>query len=153
MLSRQLCATALVFVAGLFVLEFRGIGKFDAAAQSLAADTKNAKDSSAEIARQEIALAKAALPIVTQLEKQGRTDSGSNSVSSWSKRLLEATRKSGATKAEVAKELSNHLLRMDERVEIMQARQQSARATETEVLNARYEALEAKAWLVEAQGE
>ena len=92
------------------------------AAQSLAADPKNAKDNQADIAKQEIALAKEALQIATQLEKQGRTDS--HNVSIWSRRLVEATRKSGATKPEVVQAIEDHLVRMDERVEIMKARQQ-----------------------------
>jgi hypothetical protein len=153
MVKRRLCAIALVLVAGLSVLEIRGFGIFGQARQSLAADPNNAKDTRADIAKQEIALAKAALQITTQLERQARTDPGSNNASIWSRRLVEATRKSGATKADVLREINDHIARMDERVEIMKARQQSARAVETDVLSARYDALEARAWLAEEQGE
>ncbi len=154
MLNRRWCATALVLVAGLSVLELRGFGNFGAPAQSLAADPIHAKENRADIAKQEIALAKAALQIFTKLDGQGRTESGSNNVVGiWSRRLVEATRKSGATKPEVVQAIKDHLVRMEGRVEIMKARQQSARAVETDVLNVRYDALEARAWLAEEQGE
>lgn len=153
MMNRPLCAAVLVLVAGLSILEIRGFGRFGIATQSLAADEKHSKDNEADIAKQEMALASEALPVVTQLEKQGRSDPGSHAVSIWSRRLLEATRKSGATKAEVMQAIKDHLARMDERVEALKARQQSDRGTELEVLNARYDALEAKAWLAAAQKE
>jgi hypothetical protein len=66
---------------------------------------------------------------------------------------VEATRKSGASKPDVVQALKDHIARMDQRVEIMKARRQSARATMTAVLNAQYEALEARAWLVEEDKE
>jgi hypothetical protein len=127
--------------------------QFGASAQSFAADAKNPKDNGDETAKQEIALAKEALPVVTKPENQGRTDPGSHAVSIWSRRLVEATCRSGATKAEITQAIKEHLVRMNERIEIMKARQQSARATELDVLNARYEALEARACLAEQQGE
>jgi hypothetical protein len=153
MVNRRFCAIALVLVAGLSVSEIRGFGNFGTATQSLAADANAAKAIKADIAKQEMELAKEALTIFTQLEKQGRTDPGSHTVSIWSRRLVEATRKSGATKPEVVQAIKDHLVRMDERVEIMKARQQSARAVETDVLSARYDALEARAWLAGEQGE
>ena len=151
MFDRRLCVTALVLIVGVFVLEIRDIGNLGASAQALAADPKNAKDSRVDIAKQEIALAKEALQVAKQLEKRAQTDS--SNVSVWSRRLVEATRKSGATKPEVVQAIKDHLVRMDERVELMKARKQAARAVETEVLSARYDALEARAWLAEEQEE
>jgi hypothetical protein len=153
MVNRRFCATALVLVAGLSVLEIRGFGIFGEARQSLAADAINAKDNGADIAKQEIALAKEALMLITQAEKQGQANLGSHDVPIWSRRLVEATRKSGATKTEVMQEIKDHLVRMDERVELVKALRQAARATQTDVLNAQYEALEARAWLAGEQGE
>ena len=142
-----------MFVAGLSALEIRGFDNFGTATQSLAADANATKAIKPDIAKQEMELAKEALTIFTKLEQQARTDPGSNSVCIWSKRLVEATRKSGATKPEVVQAIKDHLVRTDERVEIVKARQQAARAAETDVLSARYDALEARAWLAEEQGE
>jgi hypothetical protein len=154
MVNRRFRAIALVLVAGLSVLAIRGFGNFGTATQSLAAGANATKAIKADIAKQEMELAKEALTIFTQLEKQARTNPGSNDVVGiWSRRLVEATRKSDATKPEVVQVIKDHLVRMDERVEIMKARQQSARAVETDVLSARYDALEARAWLAEEQRE
>ena len=112
MLDRRLCAIpALVLVAGVSVLEIRGVGNFSASAQSLAADPKNAKENRPTSPSKEMALAKEALQIARKLEEQARIDS--NDVSIWSRRLVEATRKSRATKPEVVQAIKDHLARMD----------------------------------------
>jgi hypothetical protein len=151
MLNRRLWPTVLLPIAGLLSLEILGLGSFGSAEQSVAAAPSDANEGTVDIARQEIALAKEALEIFTQLEQQGRADS--DSVSIWSRRLVEATRKSGASKPDVVQALKDHIARMDQRVEIMKARRQSARTTMTAVLNAQYEALEARAWLAEEDKE
>jgi hypothetical protein len=103
------------------VLEIRGVGIFGEARQSLAADAINVKDNGADLAKQEIALAKEALTTLALEEKQGQADLGSHDIFIWSRRLVEATRKSGAAKAEVMREIKDHLVRMDERVELVKA--------------------------------
>jgi outer membrane protein TolC len=140
-----------VIVTAFVVLGICGINSFGYSEQARAADPKNASDARADIAKEKIAVAKQALEIVKTLEKQGRIESGE--VAIWSKRLVEATRKSGATKAEIVQAIKDHLARMDLLVEIMKQRQQSARGTALGVLNAQYDVLEAKAWLADEQDE
>jgi hypothetical protein len=148
--NRRFFAAIVVLVAGFSVCAMSG-GRLGSPAESFAADDKPASDSATEIAKQEIAIAKAALEIDARLEQQGRADSGSASL--WSKRMVEATRKSGATKAEIMQAIQAHLGRMEKRVELVKSQQRSARAIETDVLGARYDALEAKAWLAEEQAK
>jgi translation initiation factor 2B subunit (eIF-2B alpha/beta/delta family) len=111
----------------------------------------DANESSVSVAKQQKALAENALQVLTNLENQGRLDVGTGQVARWSRRLVEATRKSGATKAEAAEALKQHQARMDERVLRIQKRLESAKATQLDVWNAKYEALEAKMWIQEDQ--
>ena len=47
--------------------------------------------------------------------------------------------------------VKEHLARMNERVGIVEQQHEAGRASRLEVLNARYDALEARAWLAEEQ--
>ena len=58
MFDRRLCATALVLIAGVSVLEVRGFGRLGTATQLHAAGAKDPKENAADIAKQEIELAK-----------------------------------------------------------------------------------------------
>jgi hypothetical protein len=67
--------------------------------------------------------------------------------------LVDATRKSGATKAEVMQAIKDHLARMDERFSVVKRLNKAEAATQMDVLNAQYEAMEAKVWLEEEQAK
>ena len=49
--------------------------------------------------------------------------------------------------------VKDHLVRMDQRVDVVKRLYQATAATWMDVLNAQYEAMEAKAWLEEEQGK
>src|SRR6478736_463168 len=65
------------------------------------------------LAKQEKALAEEALKSITALEAQGRLSIGLGAVPRWSRRLVEATRKSGASQAEVLEVIKQHVARME----------------------------------------
>jgi hypothetical protein len=77
---------------------------------------------------------------------------GSHEASLWCRRFFEATRKSGAPESEVVKAIREYFGRMQERVGFVKRLHQAGAATQTDVLNAQYEALEAKARLEEELG-
>ncbi len=152
MVTRRFCAIALVLVLGLFVLGSYGFGLFSEAKRSFAADV-NANESATDIAKQEMALARDALNLIAEYEKNVRATAGSNEAVIWSRRLVEAARKSGATKAEIIWTIKQHQARMSSRVALLRSYVQAGQATPIELLNGQYEALEAKAWLEEVEGK
>jgi hypothetical protein len=110
----------------------------------------NANQTSIELAKQQKSLAQNALQRATSLENQSQLDPGMRDVPRWSRRLVEATRKSGASKAEVAEAMKEHQARMDERLRRIKAKFDAAVVTEGVVWSAEYEALEAKMWMQES---
>jgi hypothetical protein len=149
MVNRRFGAIAFVLVVGVSILGIRGFG-FKETRQSVAADV-NSKKTGAEIGKEEVALAKEALKVITRQEKEGLAVQGSNEVMIWSRRLAEATRKSGATKAEIIDAFKQYVARMDERVDIMKRLHQASTLGYMDLLNAQYEAMEAKLWLEEEE--
>jgi len=71
MFTRRSCVIAFASVFGLSLLGYQGIGLFSEAKPAVAADV-DAKDFLIDAARQEIALAKLALKLITELEQQGQ---------------------------------------------------------------------------------
>ena len=72
-------------------------------------------------------------------------------VSKWSRRLVESTRKSGASNAEVIEAIEQHIARMDGHLKVIQRLHEAAIVPHTDLLNAEYESLEAKGWLLAEQ--
>ena len=70
----------------------------------------------------------------------------------WSRRFVEATRKSGLMKPEVAIALKEHVARTEARVERIARLSKAGMASQSDLLNAQYKALEAKRWLQEEWG-
>jgi hypothetical protein len=98
------------------------------------------------LAKQEKAIAEQAL-LITDLEAQGQRNVGFRDVPRWSRRLLEATRKSGASQAEVTEAIKQHIARMEKRLAIVTKLHMAAAATQGDLLDAKYEAIEAQALL------
>ena len=117
--------------------------RFNEAQRSFAADA-NTNETATAIGKQEVALARAALKLITESEMKGEGSKGSHEASSWSRRLVEATRMSGATKPEIIEAIKQHSARMEERVGFVKRQHQAGQASQMDVLNAQYEALEAK---------
>jgi hypothetical protein len=144
MVSRRTCIIAVVTVVGVSAFGSRDFGLFSEANRSLAAD-ENTKATGAPVGNQEVALAEEALKLITQSEMNGQASPGSHEASIWSRRLVEATRRSGATKPEIIEAIKQHSARMEERVSFVKRQHQAGGSTQVDVLNAQYEALEAKA--------
>lgn len=98
------------------------------------------------IAKQEKAIAEVALKVLTDSGDHGQLE-----VSRWSRRLVEATRKSGASKAEINAAIKQHVARTNRRLKIVQRLHEAAAVTLDDLLNAQYEALEAQSLAVESQ--
>ena len=139
---RRFCAITLLLALGLAAFGVRSVRLFGA----------DEKDTATAIAMREKALAEKALTLITTLEQQGQVNPGLGDVPRWSRRLVEATRRSGANKAEVIAALKQHVARMDDRVQRVTRLYDAQAAVLGDVLNAEYEALEAKGWLYEEQG-
>src|SRR5207249_4536883 len=91
------------------------------------------KQTGAEIAKRQKVLAEQALKFITQLEQQGQIGLGLRDVPRWSRRLVEATRKSGAKKPEIIEAVKQHLARMDDRVERLTKMYNTGVATHSDV--------------------
>ena len=101
------------------------------------------------IAKQEKAIAEEALKRLTDPEARGQDSVGD--LAKWSRRLVEATRKSGASNADFVAAIEQHIARMDARVKAVRQLHEAALMTHCDLLDAEYEALEAKAWLLDEQ--
>jgi hypothetical protein len=104
-----------------------------------------------DIAKQQMALAEQALKDMTVLESTGQASPSLRDVPRWSRRFLEATRRSGASKADIVDAARQHVARMDSRVERLKRMLEAETVVTNELFDAEYEALEAKRLLVEAQ--
>ena len=147
MITRLFCGTTVVFVLGGLICGL-GFGFFSEGKQTIAVEI-NARESGTEIAKKEIALANEALKHIAELQKQDQGSAGLQSIPVWSHRLVEATRKSGATKPEIIEAVKQHLARMDQRVVQAKRLYEAALGPRLDVLNAQFEAMEAKALLDE----
>jgi len=107
------------------------------------------RTSAVSLAKQEMALAEDALKFTTNLEARGQLSIGLGAVPRWSRRLVEATRRSGASHAELAEAIKQHVARMERRLDVVTKQQEAAVATYGEVLDAKYEVLEAQALLLD----
>ena len=151
MVTRLFCGTTVVLVLGSLVCGI-GFGVFSEGKRTVAAEI-NARESGAEIAKKEIVLANEAIKHIAELQKQGQGGPESQSIPVWSHRLVEATRKSGATKLEIVEALKQHLVRMDQHVAQVKRVYEARLAPRMDVLNAQFEAMEAKALLEEEQAK
>jgi hypothetical protein len=143
-MSRSNMATAGVAVLFLLAMGFQGL-------RAVGADDQRT-DTSVSLAKQEKAIAEEALKLSTELENQGQLNVGRADVPKWSRRLVEATRKSGASKAEVAAAIEQHVSRMDNRLKVVKRLYEAVLVTHGDLLNAQYEALEARSWAGELSG-
>ena len=107
------------------------------------------KPTVSSIAKQEKAIAEEALKILTDPETRGQDNLGD--VAKWSRRLVEATRKSGAANADVVAAIEQHVARMDVRLRAVKRLHEATIVTHRDLLNAEYEALEAREWLLDEQ--
>lgn len=106
-------------------------------------------DSSVSLAKQEKAIAEGALKLLTNLERQGQLNVGQADVPKWSRRLVDAIRKSGPSKAELLAAFEQHVSRMNARLQVVKQLHEAAAATQGDLLDAQYEALEARSWAAE----
>lgn len=100
-----------------------------------------------EIAKQEAAVASEALTLLNRTDEQSLTSVESREVTMWSRRLVEATRRSGASKEDLSEILSQHLARVNKQRELIQRLYKHGVASRLDVLDAEYEALDAKSLL------
>lgn len=126
-------SVAIIFVIALGIEGFRANGADDRQTASIS------------LAKQEKAIAEEALKLLTTLESQGQLNVTVGEVPRWSRRLVEATHKSGASQAEIAEAIKQHIGRMEQRLNRLKKLYEAQAATYGDVLNAKYEALEAQA--------
>lgn len=141
MLTRRFLVATLLLVVGLAVLSVRSTG----------ADDKAVVDT----ARRQKGVAQKALEYIAAAEAAGRIGDYSRGIPKWSKRLVDATRESGAPKAELLEALKQHASLMDARAQRLAAslKAGSGNITFIDVWDAEYEALEARALLEAEQGK
>jgi hypothetical protein len=138
-MSRSTTAIGVVIVLFLVAMAIQGL-------PTVGADDQRT-DTSVSLAKQEKAIAEEALKLLTDLEKQGQLSAGQADLPKWSRRLVEATRKSGATKAEILAAIKQHVSRMNDRLKVVKRLHEAATVTQEVLLNAQYEALEATSWV------
>ena len=101
------------------------------------------------LAREQLALIDQALTMLDRLKLSARIQFSDPRFSLWARRKLEALRKSGAGKAEIAAALESYIDRLKLEEASTENEHQFGRATQVEVHDVRFRRLEAEIWLNE----
>jgi hypothetical protein len=105
------------------------------------------------LGKEQLALAEQALKDLDLLSRDGQVGIADRSFILWSRRQIEALRASGAGEAEMIAALESYVDRLKKHERHTEAFSQKAQATRVDLLDARYQRLEAEIWLAEEKAQ
>ena len=101
------------------------------------------------LARKQLVLIEQALDSLHKLAQNARVNIADPSFSLWGRRRLETLRKAGAGKAEIVAALEKEIDSLKQDEALAEARKQSARGTQVDILDIQFRRMEVEIWLNE----
>ncbi len=119
---------------------------------ALAPAAQQPVDPNRALAEEQLKLARQAVSHLDRLYKGGEVPLSDARFALWERRQIEATRATGAGKAEIVAALEAHLKRLKDLERYAEAAHQKGQATLADVDEAKYRVLEAEMWLNQREG-